>query len=66
MIGDTIRQWALGAVGAAVTGSLAMGGTASVDMLGVPSDHLAVMSPHELVIEPEAVGDQRMDPTRQI
>ena len=57
MIGDTIRQWALGAVGAAVTGSLAMGGTASVDMLGVPSDHLAVMSPHELVIEPEAVGE---------
>ena len=55
-MGDTIRRWALSAVGTAVTGSLALGGAASVDLLGVPTDHLEVMSPSGLTVDPGAVG----------
>ena len=47
---------ALGSVGTVVTGSLALGGAASVDLLGVPRDHLEVMAPRELTVEPDAIG----------
>ena len=47
----------LGSVGTVVTGSLALGGAASVDLLGVPRDHLEVMAPRELTVEPDAIGE---------
>lgn len=46
----------LGALGTAVTGSLALGGAGSVDLLGVPTDHLEVMSPGGLSVDPGAIG----------
>ena len=57
MIEDTIRRLALGSASAVVTASLALGGAASVDLLGVPRDHLEVMTPRELTVEPDAIGE---------
>ncbi|MEH6621200.1 MAG: alpha-glucosidase [Dietzia maris] len=56
MISDTLGKVVLGALGTAVTGSLALGGAGSVEMLGVPVEQLETMTPGALTVDPAAMG----------